>query len=163
MLGLKLIYVNKMGPWNEPIYGWYLCKVQGSHFIWKAPSMSAVSHAICSSRAWCVKNCYWRWLLVFNNRVTGHWDNCLGYNDCYTEDLQIHNPTWKIESYHDANFVITGGTACCLLDNLQCHQWWQSWHHGDYVFSVIPSENIVINHNELCPKRNFADARSCHI
>ena len=32
----------------------------------------------------------------------------------------------EIESWHDADFVIIGGTAGCQNDNLQCHQWWQS-------------------------------------
>ena len=39
-------------------------------------------------------------------------------------------------SHHDANFVITGGTGGCQNDNLQCHQWWQSWNHGYAQFSM---------------------------
>ena len=52
----------------------------------------------------------------------------------------------KNKSCHDANFVITGGTAGCY-DNLQCHQWWQSWHHEDSWFSVImfQMETPIIN------------------
>ena len=40
-------------------------------------------------------------------------------------------------SCHNANFVITGGTGGCHKDNLQCHQWWQSWHHNNSRFSVF--------------------------
>ena len=29
----------------------------------------------------------------------------------------------KTESRHDANFVVTGGTASCYIDNLRCHRW----------------------------------------
>ena len=46
---------------------------------------------------------------------------------------------WSLEteSYHDANFVITGSTGGCHNDNLRCHQWWQSWHYDNSQFSVI--------------------------
>ena len=33
----------------------------------------------------------------------------------------------KIQSCHDANFVVTGGTGGCRYDNIRCHQWRQSW------------------------------------
>ena len=37
----------------------------------------------------------------------------------------------------DANFVITCGTAGCHYDNLQCHQWLQSWHRDDSQFCSV--------------------------
>ena len=47
-----------------------------------------------------------------------------------------HKNQGKTESCNDANFVITGGTGGCHYDNLQCHQWWQSWHHNNSQFSM---------------------------
>ena len=43
---------------------------------------------------------------------------------------------WQLSSSHDANFVATVGTGGFHDDNLQCHQWRQSWHHDDSWFSV---------------------------
>ena len=40
-------------------------------------------------------------------------------------------------SLHDANFVITDGTGGCHNDNLQCHQWWQNWHHENSWLSML--------------------------
>ena len=37
--------------------------------------------------------------------------------------------TLNTESCYYVDFVVIGGTAGCHYDNLQCHQWWQSWHH----------------------------------
>ena len=45
--------------------------------------------------------------------------------------------TVETEGCHDANLIVTGGTAGCLYDNLQCHQWRQSWHHDDAGFQRI--------------------------
>ena len=45
--------------------------------------------------------------------------------------------TLGIESCHDANFAVTIGAAGCCYDNLWYHQWLQSWHHDDSVFSVV--------------------------
>ena len=39
-------------------------------------------------------------------------------------------------SCYDANSAISGGTAGCHYDNVECHQWWQSWHHDNSVFRV---------------------------
>ena len=36
------------------------------------------------------------------------------------------------KSYHDANFVIIGGTTGCHNDNLWCRQQSQSWHHDNF-------------------------------
>ena len=47
----------------------------------------------------------------------------------------------KTMSFHDANFAIIGGTADCHHDNLQCHQWWQSWHH-DYSHFLWPAQSF---------------------
>ena len=55
---------------------------------------------------------------------------------------------WKV-SCHDTNFVITGGTAGCLDDNLQCHQWWQSWHHNDLVFQHYATQPNISSISEL--------------
>ena len=44
--------------------------------------------------------------------------------------------TLKIGSCCQANFVVTGGTAYCHNDNLQCHQWLQSWLHDKSCFLV---------------------------
>ena len=43
---------------------------------------------------------------------------------------------WKLKSCQNANFVIISGTLGCHNDNLQCHQWQQSWHHDNSHFSV---------------------------
>ena len=49
------------------------------------------------------------------------------------KNLQIwlHNTRWSLnpEGCYDANFVVTGSTGGCHKDNLQCHQWSQSWYH----------------------------------
>ena len=45
--------------------------------------------------------------------------------------------TLKTKIFHDANFVIIGGTRGCHHDKLWCHQWWQSWHHDDYLCSNV--------------------------
>ena len=45
--------------------------------------------------------------------------------------------TLKMKHHHDADFVVTGGTGGCRNDNLQCHQWWQSWHHNNSQFSIL--------------------------
>ena len=42
----------------------------------------------------------------------------------------------KLDSCHDANFVVTGSTTGCHYDNLWCHQWRQSWHQDDTLFSI---------------------------
>ena len=52
--------------------------------------------------------------------------------------------TLKIDSCNDANFVITGGTASYHYDNLQCHQWWQSWYHNDSWLSVKASDDGLV-------------------
>ena len=39
---------------------------------------------------------------------------------------KLQRQLWYIS---DANFVITGATACCHSDNLRCHHKRQSWHH----------------------------------
>ena len=48
----------------------------------------------------------------------------LGFN------LLYHNPSsgFETESYHDANFVVTGGNTGCRDDNLRCRQWRLSLH-----------------------------------
>ena len=66
--------------------------------------------------------------------------------------IQLNIVSPKMESHHDANFVGTGGrhwqqgflcheanfviTDGYLSINLQCHKWWQSWHHDNSWFSV---------------------------
>ena len=42
----------------------------------------------------------------------------------------------KIERYHNAKFVVSSGTTDCHNDNLWSHQWKQSWHHNNSLFSV---------------------------
>ena len=46
---------------------------------------------------------------------------------------EIH---WKL-SHYGANFVVSGGTSRYHYDNLQCHQWWQSWHHDNSQFQFM--------------------------
>ena len=64
------------------------------------------------------------------------------YHNCHQSNItnflceKWHAWPLKTENCHDANFVITGGTGGCHYDNLQCHQWWQSWHHDCSWFSV---------------------------
>ena len=41
----------------------------------------------------------------------------------------------KTQSWHDANFVVTGDTTGCHYDNLWCHQRRQSWHYDNFVFT----------------------------
>ena len=53
----------------------------------------------------------------------------------------------KTESCHDINLVVIGGTAGCLYDNLQCHQWRKRCHHGNSQFSVITSLPQPYIHN----------------
>ena len=48
-------------------------------------------------------------------------------------------PTLKTKNCHDAILVVTGDTAGCQYDNLQCHQWWKSWHHDNHQISVYVS------------------------
>ena len=44
---------------------------------------------------------------------------------------------WKHKSHYNANFFfVTGSSTGCRYNNLQCQQWWQSWHHGNSQFSA---------------------------
>ena len=54
-----------------------------------------------------------------------------------------------IRSRHDDDFVITGGYTGCCYDNLQCHQWWQIWHHGwQLLVSVqLPHVKTEVNNS----------------
>ena len=38
---------------------------------------------------------------------------------------------------HNVNLVVTGGTEGFHDQNLRCHHWQQSWHHGQSWFSVM--------------------------
>ena len=47
----------------------------------------------------------------------------------------------KRENYHNADFVINGGTAGCRYYNLRCHQWryhgFQRWkYHLEVIFTI---------------------------
>ena len=42
---------------------------------------------------------------------------------------------WK--RFHDANFVVTGGTGSHGYNNIWCYQWRQSWHHDNSVFIAV--------------------------
>ena len=44
----------------------------------------------------------------------------------------------RTKNSHDANFVMISCTGGCHNDNLLSHQWWQSWHHDNSWFSMIP-------------------------
>ena len=49
---------------------------------------------------------------------------------------------WKCENREnrlDVNFVVTDGTASCHSDNMRCLRVWQSWHYGNYWFSMLYS------------------------
>ena len=59
----------------------------------------------------------------------------------------------KTKSCHDANFVITGGTAGCHYDNLQCHQLRQSWYYDESVFIVFT--NIFCAYIDVYHVTNF--------
>ena len=61
------------------------------------------------------------------------WTECIILGAYYTLDHNGKYSIPKTKHHHDANIVITGGTAGCHDDNLQCHQWWQSWHHDNSV------------------------------
>ena len=52
----------------------------------------------------------------------------------------------NLESCHDANSVVTGGTLDSHNDNLRCHQWQQSWYHGNSQFSV----KVVVDMSCIC-------------
>ena len=52
----------------------------------------------------------------------------------------------RVESYHDANFVVIGSTGGCHNDNLRCHQWQQCWHHDNSRFAVYASGHAPIQH-----------------
>ena len=65
----------------------------------------------------------WETLLHCND--VSHW---LGAHLGWSLYFHNHLPMLITLSYHeDANSVITGGPAGCRNDNLQGHQWWQSW------------------------------------
>ena len=59
------------------------------------------------------------------------------YKLSYSDGRWISTRSLKPESCHCANFVITWGTACCLYDNLQWHQQWESWHNDNSPLSVL--------------------------
>ena len=42
---------------------------------------------------------------------------------CFVDDSLLYVKSKKTKSYHDANFVITGGTAGCTFESLWCDQW----------------------------------------
>ena len=42
---------------------------------------------------------------------------------CFVDDSLPYVKSKKTKSYHDANFVITGGTAGCTFESLWCDQW----------------------------------------
>ena len=52
---------------------------------------------------------------------------------------------WKTKSCHNVNFVVIGGIIGCHSDNLWFHQWWQSWHYDDFVFSVVVPSSASVN------------------
>ena len=43
---------------------------------------------------------------------------------------------WKTKDCQFDNFVITGGTVCCHLDNLRCYQWQQSYQINVCLLSM---------------------------
>ena len=67
-----------------------------------------------------------------------HYETCKWLN-CWAGDLSIH---WK-QSFHDANFVITGRNVSYHYDNLHCWQWWQTWHH-DYSGYQSMEQNSIL-------------------
>ena len=69
-------------------------------------------------------------------------------NDIHREILVAR--TMIMVNHPDANFVITGGIGGCRLDNLQCHQWWQSWHHNYSVFTAYTVYPIKYAHKFCC-------------
>ena len=83
---------------------------------------------------------YWRIYAPFGlNELSNYHPSHVGWHFRWTQSafpgLSIHYEWWyqkshgwvknislKPESYHDANFFITGGTGGCQYDNLQSHQ-----------------------------------------
>ena len=49
----------------------------------------------------------------------------------------------NLESCHDTSFVVHGGTRGCHY-NLQCHQWWQSWHHSNSLVSLMNCVHVKV-------------------
>ena len=74
------------------------------------------------------------WTIDFANGFS------LWHNQTLMQQLLCFFVNWiyqKTESCHDANFIIIGDIRGCHNDNLWCHQWWQSWHHDNSLFSVF--------------------------
>ena len=67
---------------------------------------------------------------------------CLQYIKAFTDMSAVQGMSVQLgfitmlknESCNDESFVISGGTAGCHHDNLQCHQWWQSWQYENSQF-----------------------------
>ena len=105
----------------------------------------------CVTSLWChqhLMKCYRTFMMSITSLLLYWWVNWMlsimnmmfirkmpqGFNGIWLLWYQgIQKHTLKTEHCHDANFVITSGTGGCLYDNLQCHQWWQSWHHDNSV------------------------------
>ena len=56
----------------------------------------------------------------------------------------------KTENCHCVNFVGTGGMGGFHYDNFWGHQWWQSWHLDNSVFSTSTTFMYVCVHCVLC-------------
>ena len=81
-------------------------------------------------------------------------------DQCIESDNFWHILTFQDILWHDANSVVTGGTGVCLHDNRQCHQWRQSWHHGDFFNEHIHVWCISKNIG-LCTRVCFTLDTSC--
>ena len=81
---------------------------------------------------------------------TDNWIGCLKYTK-----YVMHWLTLKIESPWHQLFLTPGTEGC--HDNLQWHQWGQSWHHDNSQFSVSwintvqNMSNVYHNYQNLVP------------
>ena len=60
---------------------------------------------------------------------------------CFSQSLLVKEawvPKWEDVTYQAfISWARVEFLQMCPHDNLQCHKWWQSWHHGNSPLSVI--------------------------
>ena len=87
-----------------------------SHFIDQAPGPKHASKKIIMLQSSKTKLASFKWY-------------CCCCYAVYQDSAIAHINSLKTKICQNANFVVTGYTGGCHMDNLQSHLWRQIWHH----------------------------------
>ena len=132
----------------------------------------------CSSlygpQPWHIGDCHaWMitisWLDQQSMKINFHFENDLThiliYEYIFCSIIMAVPLHWlKTNSYHDANFVIIGDTTGCHKtqnDDFQWHQWWQSWHHDNYLLSACRTKWLIFCRQHL--QMHFLERKFLHL